>query len=172
MTIPQYANDIVLNGRQSKIIVTDFRVGQEKLVYSTAEVLTVSVQEGLPILFLWLPEGESGEFMLAGARFGSAVKRDGCSNVRFEPSRGGLTTSYVQSAGSCVFEFDCGLKVIVVGREAAYYTWMPTLSSSPYTPENSTGMSVLNPLEYSANKLKSLSKDHTWFEVWQWMGAP
>ena len=142
ISIPVYANDIVLNGRQSKIIVTDFKVGQEKLIYSTAEVLTLSIQEGQPILFLWLPEGESGEFMLAGARSATAIKQDGCSNVRFETSTGGLTTCYVQLEGSCVFEFDNGLKVVVVGREAAYNTWMPTSSSDPYTPENSTGTSV------------------------------
>jgi hypothetical protein len=138
-TIPKYASDIVLNGRQSKVIVTDFPVGKERLIYSTAEVLTVSVQDQKPIVFLWLPADESGEFFLSGVQNGQVKKSTGCSDVRFTPIKGGIVTSYTQSAGSCVFEFDNQYQFVVVDRSTAYYTWMPTFSADPYTPENSTG---------------------------------
>jgi hypothetical protein len=136
--IPQSASDIVLNGRQSKIVVTDFALGTGKLVYSTAEILTVSVQDNLPLVFLWLPTAESGEFLLSGAHSSSLLKKDGCSNVVSKSSSGGLLVSYTQSAGSCVLQFDNGFRFVLVDRSAAYYTWVPSLSSDPYTPENST----------------------------------
>ncbi|EEB86976.1 hypothetical protein MPER_15886, partial [Moniliophthora perniciosa FA553] len=66
LTILFYANPIMLVGEQSKIITTDFRFGDNILVYSTAEVLSHSVVDGQSILALWLPEGEPGEFRIQG----------------------------------------------------------------------------------------------------------
>lgn len=138
-TIPQLGNDIVLNGRESKIIVTDFRIGSEKLVYSTAEVFTVSIQDGAPLVYLWLPAGESGEFFLTGTGAGSLLKRDGCSDLSLKKGHGGVIASYKQLQGSCVVKFDNHFRIVLLDRSAAYYTWVPSLSSDPYTPENSTG---------------------------------
>jgi len=141
-TIPQFGGDIILNGRESKIIVTDFRMGNETLVYSTAEVLTVSIQDGLPLMFLWLPAGESGEFFLTGASAGNILKREGCSEVSFNQLHGGVIASYKQLQGSCVITFDNNLRFVLLDRAAAYSTWVPSLSSDPSTPENSTGKSL------------------------------
>jgi hypothetical protein len=140
-TIPQRGSEIVLNGRESKIIVTDFPIGQEKLIYSTAEVLTVSTHGTLPILFLWLPAGESGEFYLSGVSHASALKSDGCSDIEFETTKDGIIVSYKQLAGSSVLVFDSKIQIVVVDRNAAYNTWMPTFSANPYAAENSTGTS-------------------------------
>ena len=139
-TVPQRSNGIVLNGRQSKVIVTDFTIGERKLIYSTAEVLTVSIQDGTPIAFLWLPTGEYGEFFLAGAKNGEVTKSDGTSGIVFTEVNGGIIVSYTQLAGSAVVEFDGNVKIVLVDRSAAYNTWMPSTSSDPFTPDNSTGM--------------------------------
>ncbi|CZR58948.1 related beta-galactosidase B [Phialocephala subalpina] len=136
-TIPQY-NQLVLNGRESKIIVTDFTVGKEKLVYSTAEVLTVSTQDKTPLVFLWLPEGEDGEFILTGVKSAAVFKKDGCSALNTTQRSGGLVVSYTQATGSCVLKFDNGYRFALVDRSTAYYTWVPSTSTDPYTPENST----------------------------------
>ncbi|KAH8683399.1 glycoside hydrolase superfamily [Tricladium varicosporioides] len=137
-SIPQYAKDIVLNGRESKIIITDFGVGSQKIVYSTAEVLAVSVQDGLPLVVLWLPAGQSGEFFLTGVKRGSVSKGDGCSDIDFKQVEGGIIAFYTQLNGSAVIEFDNHFRFMLVDRSTAYYTWMPSLSADPYTPENST----------------------------------
>lgn len=142
-TIPQY-NKLVLNGRESKIIVTDFTVGKEKLVYSTAEILTVSVQDEIPLVFLWLPEGEDGEFILTGVKSATVLKKDGCSNLNTTKRSGGLVVSYTQAAGTCVLKFDNGYRLALVDRASAYSAWMPSTSVDPYTPENSTGKPKLN----------------------------
>lgn len=138
-TVPQLGSDIILNGRESKIIITDFHIRNEKLVYSTAEVFTVSIQDGLPLVYLWLPAGESGEFFLTGTEAGTLLKRDGCSDLSFKKVHGGVIASYKQLQGSCVVKFDNHFRIVLLDRSAAYYTWVPSLSSNPYTPENSTG---------------------------------
>ena len=140
LTIPQQADTLVLNGRESKIIITDFGVGDEKLIYSTAEPFTVSIQDNLPIVFLWLPTGESGEFLLSGVKSNSVLKKDGCSNVQATKSKGGLVVSYTQSSGSCVLKFNNDYRFVLLDRSAVYITWVPTTSTDPYTPENPTGM--------------------------------
>jgi hypothetical protein len=141
LTIPQQATNLVLNGRESKIIVTDFGVGNEKLIYSTAEVFTVSTQDSLPLVILWLPAGESGEFLLTGVKSSSILKSDGCSNVKSTTSNGGLLVSYTQSVGSCAIKFNNGYRFVLIDRSTAYASWVPSTSTDPFTPENSTGQS-------------------------------
>ncbi|KAG4436423.1 hypothetical protein IFR05_008097 [Cadophora sp. M221] len=138
ITIPQYGTDIVLNGRESKIIVTDFSLGKQRLIYSTVEVLTVSNQDQEPLLFLWLPATESGEFLLSGVKSASLLKRTGCSDFQVRKTSDGLVVSYKQLQGTCVVKFNNGYRVVLIDRSAAYNTWFPSTSSDPYTPENST----------------------------------
>ncbi|PMD43524.1 glycoside hydrolase family 35 protein [Hyaloscypha variabilis F] len=138
LTIPQQAENLVLNGRESKIIVTDFGVGNEKLIYSTAEIFTVSTQDNLPLVFLWLPAGESGEFLLSGVNSSTVLSSDGCSNVKSTKSNKGVLVSYTQSVGSCAINFNNGYRFVLIDRSTAYATWVPSTSTDPYTPENST----------------------------------
>lgn len=57
-TIPE----VVLDGRQSKIVVTDYKLGgNHTLLYSTAEVLTFGLFDR-PVLVLYLKSGQKGEF--------------------------------------------------------------------------------------------------------------
>lgn len=48
--------NVNLNGRQSKIIVTDYKFGKHTLLYSTAEVLTYGIMD-VDVLVLYLQEG-------------------------------------------------------------------------------------------------------------------
>jgi hypothetical protein len=147
LTIPQLSSSsILLNGRQSKIIVTDFPVGIEKIVYSTAEVFTVSAQDSKSLVFLWLPAGESGEFYITGVKSGSILKSDGSSELILKTTSSGIIVSWTQVIGSSVVKFDNGYRVVLLDRTAAYDTWVPSTSADPYTPENSTGTSTLCPV--------------------------
>ncbi|KAE9985392.1 hypothetical protein BLS_008331 [Venturia inaequalis] len=57
-TIPE----VVLDGRQSKIVVTDYKLGGNyTLLYTTAEVLTFGLFDR-PVLVLYLKSGQKGEF--------------------------------------------------------------------------------------------------------------
>ncbi|KAJ5551881.1 hypothetical protein N7461_006579 [Penicillium sp. DV-2018c] len=136
LTIPRHASSIRLNGHQSKIIVTDFRLGSETLLYSTAEVLTYAVFDEKPTLVLWVPTGESVEFSIKGAKRGSIKKCQGCSRVTFSKEHGGLTTSFTQHGGITVLDFDDNVRVIVLDRTAAYEFWAPALTNDPFVPED------------------------------------
>lgn len=55
--------NVNLNGRQSKIIVTDYKFGKHTLLYSTAEVLTYGVMD-VDVLVLYLQEGQAGQICI------------------------------------------------------------------------------------------------------------
>ncbi|KAK5130090.1 hypothetical protein LTR08_002478 [Meristemomyces frigidus] len=138
LTVPQHAPAIALNGRQAKILVADFAAGDSKLIYSTAEILTVSIQNGKPIIVFWLPPGESGEFYLKGARHGSIAHCAGCANVGFHAAEKGLIVEFMQNRGVTVLTFDNGVEAVIVDRATAYTMWQPTLSADPHVPLNET----------------------------------
>ncbi|OCL15370.1 glycoside hydrolase family 35 protein [Glonium stellatum] len=137
-TIPQRNGSIVLNGHQSKIIVTDFAFGNETLIYSTAEVLTYAVFNGRPTLVLWVPTGESGEFYIEHAKQGSIAACNGCSNIIFCTSGNGLIVTFQQQEGMSVLQFDKGVRVLLLDRSAAYTFFVPGLTSDPLVPVDQT----------------------------------
>jgi hypothetical protein len=139
VTIPQFANNIRLNGYQSKVIVTDFTFGSHTLLYSTAEVLSYVTLDGVPTLALWLPNGESGEFSVKDTKRVS-VKRGGpTSNLKSYFKDGSAIISFTQSEGMMVVEFDTGVRVVLLDRDSAYLFWVPALTSNPAVPDNESG---------------------------------
>ncbi|PSN61181.1 putative beta-galactosidase B [Corynespora cassiicola Philippines] len=134
LTIPQHGGSIVINGHQSKILVTDFAIGNESLTYSTAEVLTYSIVDESPVVVLWTGVGETAEFRLHGATKGHVVKNTGGQNATFHQDYQGITVNIAQVTGKSVIEFDNGVKVVVVDKPTAYLYWAPNLSDDPFAP--------------------------------------
>lgn len=139
LNIPRHGGKLRLNGHQSKIIVTDFTFGSNKLIYSTAEVLTYSILDKTPTLALWVPTGEPGEFSIKGAKKGTVKQCDGCSGVKFWKEDGGLTVAFTQSSGMSVLEIDNDIRVVLLDRTAAYKFWAPALTNDPLVPETENG---------------------------------
>ncbi|TGO38258.1 hypothetical protein BHYA_0078g00100 [Botrytis hyacinthi] len=154
-TIPQKAAPIVLDGFQSKIIVTDFSFGSHSLLYSTAEVLSHSVVDEQDILALWMPTGEAGEFVITGAKSGKVSSCGGCSSVGFYPQGDDLLVTISQSKGISVLTFDDGLRVLVMDRSYAYEFWVPVLTADPFSPANETvfvqGPNLVRSVAYSSD---------------------
>ncbi|KAH0343075.1 putative beta galactosidase, partial [Aureobasidium melanogenum] len=138
--VPQHAADIRINGRESKVLVSDYNAGEQKIIYSTAEVLAVSIQNGKPIIVFWVPTGESGEFYLKGAQHGSVKQCNGCSSVGFYQTKDGIITSFVQGSGMSVFQYGNGVTAVVVDRSHAYKLWHPTLTNDPHVPLDKTAL--------------------------------
>lgn len=138
ITVPQYAPDVVLNGRQSKILISDFNAGSQKIIYSTAEILTVSIIEEKPVIVLWVPTGESGEFYLEGDRYGNVAKCENCANIGFYSQPKGVITTFTQGQGSTVLTYGNGATVIILDRTAAYKQWQPVLTNDPHVPLDKT----------------------------------
>ncbi|KAK5108541.1 hypothetical protein LTR62_008197 [Meristemomyces frigidus] len=137
LQVPQYANEITINGRAAKILVTEFPFGDHTLIYSTVEVLIVSLQSTAIIAF-WLPPGECGEFYLKGAKEGSISRCDGCADVAFHAAGEGLIVSFTQNVGMSVMQFDNGVTALLLDRSTAYTFWQPSLSASPTVPLDET----------------------------------
>ena len=138
-TIPQQGGNIALNGYQSKIILTDFHFANETLIYSTAEVLTYAVFDSKPTLALWVPTGESGEFYIKGAKFGTVAVCDGCSNIGFYPDKAGLVVTFEQREGLSVLEVDNRVRILLLDRSTAYTFFVPALTSDPLVPVDQIG---------------------------------
>lgn len=139
LTVPQHGSNIRLNGYQSKVLVTDFSFGNQTLLYSTAEVVTYVVQDGMSTLALWVPTGESGEFSIKGAKYASTMSCNGCSDIGFYPENDGLTVTFAQGQGMSVLELDTGTRIVLLDRSAAYLFWAPALTNDPSVPESDSG---------------------------------
>jgi hypothetical protein len=144
LTIPRRNGSIQLNGHQSKLLVTDFKIGRSTLMYSTAEVLTYALIDGVPVVVLWTGAGESVEFHVQGATKGSVVGTSG-SNAAFHAEWNGTTASIVAVSGSTVLQFDNNVKVIVADKPTAYLFWAPSLSDDPFAPVDKSSELLLYP---------------------------
>jgi hypothetical protein len=133
-TIPQHVGSIVLDGHQSKIIVTDFSIGNNTLTYSTAEVLTYALLDSKPVVVLSAGVGESVEFHVKDATKGSLISNGTSSNATFYSEAHGVTANIQKVSGMSVYQFDNGVKVIVADKPTTYLFWAPNLSNDPFAP--------------------------------------
>lgn len=149
MTIPQHGSKVAINGHQAKILVTDFSFGSKTLLYSTAEVLTYAVLdgEGSEVLALWVPAGESGEFVVKGVDSAEVLLTQGgataAADVQIFPAGsegGGVAVSFTQkSSGMTLIGLPDGARIVLLDREHAYRFWSPALSSDPQSPPSDNG---------------------------------
>jgi hypothetical protein len=139
LTIPQHSGSIVLNGHQSKILVTDFAIGTHTLTYSTAEVLTYALIDGKPVVVLWADVGETVEFHIKGVKQGSVASSRAGKNTTFHSEAHGVTTNVQDLSGMSVFEYDHDVKVVVADKPTAYLIWAPNLSNDPFAPVDQSG---------------------------------
>lgn len=133
------SGEITINGHQSKILVTDFRFGSKSLLYSTAEVLTFAVFGDKEVLVLWLPKGETGEFILTGHTSIEPTGEQLLNDLTVVPGEHDVTVSYTQEKGLFTLALEDGSNVLLLDRSAAYLFWVPPLSNDPHAPENNTG---------------------------------
>lgn len=66
-----------MNGRDSKVHVTDYPVGDSTLLYSTAEIFTWQKFDNTTVLVVYGGPGELHELAVKGASAGSLVEGDG-----------------------------------------------------------------------------------------------
>jgi Beta-galactosidase, domain 2/Beta-galactosidase jelly roll domain/Beta-galactosidase, domain 3/Glycosyl hydrolases family 35 len=141
-------DSIVLDGRQSKILTTDYRIGNMTLLYSTADILTYGIFDST-ILVMYLKEGQQGEFGLSEkdvAEFkihGADVKLVG---TKEQSSTGKSFTRYrwTQPKGKVVVKFSNNFTVLLLDVQTAWTFFAPTLTSDPNI-EARTHFFVLGP---------------------------
>lgn len=121
--------DTSLDGRQSKIFVTDYPFGEQQLLFSTAEVLTYGLFD-TEVLVLYLNKGQFGQFAFADD---DDLDFEVFGDVDFEngKTKDNPSYSYKQTAGKSVVKFSNGVIVYLVERETAWNFWAPPTVSTP-----------------------------------------
>ena len=128
ITVP----NVQLNGRQSKIIVTDYNLGHNILLYSSADVLTYGVFQNSSVLVLYLEAGQTGEFALKGHQTSASVKTYGASNVTSARGNGTFTRyTYTQAPGQTVVKLSSGVLVYLLDVETAWDFHAPATTIDP-----------------------------------------
>ncbi|PFH50283.1 glycoside hydrolase family 35 protein [Amanita thiersii Skay4041] len=127
------AGSLTFNGRESKIIVTDYVFGRSrnKILYSTAEVMTWTTIGITDYIILYAPSGQTGETVMTFTT-APVVNVTGLSNVSSSFSNGMLTLSYSLS-GSQFIPITSGngsLVVIIMDKATANNWHAPVLAQS------------------------------------------
>ncbi|KDN69951.1 putative glycosyl hydrolase family 35 [Colletotrichum sublineola] len=125
VTVPNF----VLNGRQSKILVTDYAFGKHTLLYASADIATYGVFD-TEVLVFYLEEGQTGEFAFKDGR---DLTFEVFGDVVLEETTNGDHAAFMwkQAAGSTVIKFSSGVLVYLLERKTAWRFWAPPTTSNP-----------------------------------------
>ena len=127
-------DNIALNGRQSKILVTDYSFGSSALLYSSADILTYGTFDRDVIVF-YLEQGQTGQFALKDGASSTSHTLYGTSNVATAASDGTTTVTYTQGTGKSVIEIN-GILVYLLEQKTAWRFWAPPTTSNPLVKPN------------------------------------
>ncbi|KAK0660611.1 putative beta-galactosidase C [Lasiodiplodia hormozganensis] len=130
ITIPS----LDLRGRQSRIVVTDYPVGDYTLLYSSAEVLTYGLFD-VPVLVFYLSEGQVGELAFKGGLKNTNFTTYGAETDFTATATGNGTSAafkYTQTKGATVVKFAQGPVLYLLERWSAYTFFAPATTSNPH----------------------------------------
>lgn len=126
LTIPQLGGSLTLNGRDTKIHVTDYDVGGFNILYSTAEIFTWKSYGGRVVLVVHGGSGELHE--LAVSRTSGATSIEG-SGVKLSNRNGNTILQWETSSNRRTVRIGANFHVIILDRNSAYNYW--TVSTLP-----------------------------------------
>ncbi|KAI9045309.1 glycoside hydrolase family 35 protein [Aspergillus affinis] len=128
-TVPVLGGSLVLNGRDSKIHVTDYRMGDVSLVYSSAEIYTWKRSGSKMILLMYGGEAEQHEFAVSLPY--NQVKIEEGNGTTYRGIHNGTIVQWTVSADRQVISFGDKLEVYLLLREHAYNYWVVDLPLPP-----------------------------------------
>lgn len=127
VTIPQLNGSLTLNGRDSKIHVTDYDVGGIDLIYSSAEVYTWKKSGSKSVLLLYGGAGETHEFALPSSLGTPTVEGSG---ITMQTKGSALIANFQITPARRVLHFGNSLDVYVLWRNDAYNYWVLELPAA------------------------------------------
>ncbi|KAJ2892909.1 hypothetical protein MKZ38_009214 [Zalerion maritima] len=136
VTIPQLGGSLTLNGRDSKVHLADYKVGEHRLLYSTAEVFTWKAFEDKTVLVLYGGDGELHEVAF-GTGFSAPEVLEpfrgvGGGHVKTKTLNGTTILQFTASATRKVVRMGHGLDVYLLDRNTAYNYWVPILPTEEH----------------------------------------
>ncbi|CAG8667854.1 12887_t:CDS:10, partial [Acaulospora colombiana] len=149
VTLPS-SGSLILDGRESKVIVTDYKFGSSNLIFSTAEVLTWETFDGVDYIYLYTNPSASVEIYVASSRITSNNSVPAGFSVN-------ATSSYtvVRAAANrpnIISAIPLGsVTLVIADKSVALQTWAPRTSIANnfarYNPVPGVpGVWVLGPL--------------------------
>lgn len=139
LTLPQTFPSIALDGRQSKLIVTDYTFGTgSSLIYSTTSIFFAGTIDGRDILFLFGDSFQSHEVRFVTK--GSGGVRASSNDVKFSTdSTGATTVTFLTGIEGLITVWESSKQLILFSDTITAATfWAPPLvtTSSPLNFEN------------------------------------
>ncbi|KAK4904102.1 hypothetical protein LTR49_026381 [Elasticomyces elasticus] len=131
VSVPRMGGSLTLNGRDSKIHVTDYDVGGINLIYSSAEVFTWQKSGSKSVLVLYGGAGETHEFAVSSA-LGGVASVEG-AGAKHEDMNGTTTANFTVGPARRVVHFGHELDVYLLWRNDAYNYWVPYAGSATAT---------------------------------------
>jgi Beta-galactosidase, domain 2 len=119
LSIPQLGGQLTLSGRDSKVHVTDYPMGDYKLLYSTAEVFTWKTFSDKTVLILYGGSNEMHEVSIIGAA--NMTIREG-EALSMHKTPGGITFQWETSPDRQVMQYG-NLFIYLLGKRTLLQTY-------------------------------------------------
>ncbi|KAF1349863.1 glycoside hydrolase superfamily [Delphinella strobiligena] len=136
ITVP----DVQLNGRQSKIIISDYHFANKTLLYSSADILTYGIFQTKTVLVLYLQAGQIGELGFVGNVTSKAYGVITNSTTTSVNSNGTVVytkLTYTQTAGASILSLSNGVILYLLDIPTAWTFFAPPTVTNPNVPADS-----------------------------------
>ncbi|KAI5294881.1 hypothetical protein KEM52_002957 [Ascosphaera acerosa] len=145
ITVPASGGTLSLFGRDSKIAVTDYAIGDTNLLYSTSDILTWKAHDGSKVVVLYAETGEHNEVAVAFTGSTPGVSTDG-SSVKTKTLGKKVVVAWDAASSRQVAKVG-DLTLLLLDRQSAYDYWVPQVSrrktKSLYSSEQTSQDSVI-----------------------------
>ncbi|KAJ3570006.1 hypothetical protein NPX13_g5879 [Xylaria arbuscula] len=126
ISIPQLGGTLTLNGRDSKIHVTDYDVGGINLIYSTADIYTHGKTGTKRVLLVYGLEGETHELAFS-SKLGKPTVEGGAAKIETKGSS--VVVQWDVTQTKKVLHYGSNLDVYLLWRNDAFKYWKLELES-------------------------------------------
>ncbi|KAF1950709.1 hypothetical protein CC80DRAFT_482347 [Byssothecium circinans] len=141
LTIPQLGGELSLNGRDTKIHVTDYDIGGFNLLYSTAEIFTWKKYGSRTVLIVYGGPNEQHELAVSKTSGATAVEGSG---VEFSNRNGNTILNWQSSPTRRVVRIGSDLYIVVLDRNQAYNYWtVSTLPEGSYSHDATSSSDLI-----------------------------
>ncbi|KAJ9380822.1 CAZyme family GH35 [Paecilomyces variotii] len=136
LTIPQLGGSLTLNGRDSKIHVTDYDVAGTNVLYSTAEVFTWKKFEDKKVLVVYGGAGERHEIAISGSTNATVLENES-PDISIESKGQYVVIGWDASSIRRIVQVG-DLQLFLLDKNTAYNYWVPELPTDSTSPGLST----------------------------------
>ena len=125
-------SNINLNGRQSKIIVTDYTLGHSTLLYCSTDIATYGTFGAIDVIVLYAEVGQTSSFAFKGVGQQRFQTFGTSGNLTTSTSNRTASYTYTQGSGASVVKFTNGTIFYLLDTQTAWRFWALPTTSSPY----------------------------------------